>query len=42
MATASVAAYLHGLAGDKAAENLGSRSMTASDVISGLGEVIRS
>ncbi len=40
METASVAAYLHGLAGDRAAKNLGTRSMTAMDEVSGLRELL--
>lgn len=33
--------YLHGLAGDKAAEHLGEYAMTASNIIDGLAEVLK-
>lgn len=33
--------YLHGLAGDKAAEHLGEYAMTASDIVAGLSEVLK-
>lgn len=33
--------YLHGISGDRAASNLGARSMTASDIITGLSEILK-
>lgn len=39
--SACTAVYLHGLAGDKAAEKLGERSVVASDVIEWLPEVMK-
>ncbi len=36
-----MAIYLHGLAGDLAAEKLGQRSMIASDIIKNLPEAIK-
>ena len=32
--------YLHGLAGDAAKDSLGSRSMTAGDIVNGISEVL--
>lgn len=39
---AACAAFIHGAAGDKAAEKRGTRSMTASDIINGISETLKS
>ena len=41
MATMPAAVYLHGLAGDVAAERVGEESLIASDVIAALPEAFR-